>query len=311
VPRRWPEFLTGKAQVVPPNGSGRLELARWLTDADNPLFARVMVNRIWQQHFGQGIVRTPDDFGTMGEPPTHPDLLDYLADEFRRSGFSIKSIKRRILLSSTYRMSSALGDPQVEAADPDNRILHRMPFRRLEAEAIRDAILAVSGRLDRRMYGPGVAPHLTPFMDGRGKPDHSGPLDGNGRRSIYITVRRNFLPPLLTVFGFPVPDSPQGKRVATNVPAQALTMMNSEFVRDQARIWAEWILSDLSLSSAESRIRHMYLAAYGRPTSVEETRAALEFLGDERAQSDALRNTQRWSDLCHVLLNGTEFIYVR
>lgn len=311
VTRRWPKFLTGESQVAPAKGSGRLELARWLTDGDNPLFGRVFVNRIWQQHFGEGLVRTPDDFGTMGDRPSHPKLLDYLADEFRRSGNSVKSIKRRILLSSTYRMSSDLSDAKVEKADPDNRSLHRMPFRRLEAEAIRDAMVAVSGRLDRRMYGPGIAPHLTPFMDGRGKPDHSGPLDGHGRRSIYLTVRRNFLPPLLTVFGLPTPDSPRGKRVVTNVPAQALTMMNSDFVRDQAGDWAELILSGDSLSSNESRIRHMYEAAYGRRPSVEETKAALDFLDDKQAPPNALQNTQRWSSLCHVLFNGTEFIYVR
>lgn len=311
VPRRWPAFLAGNSDVVPPTGSGRLDLARWLTDADNPLFARVMVNRIWQQHFGEGLVRTPDDFGMMGEPPTHPELLEYLAYEFRTNGFSVKALKRRMLMSSTYRMSSVMNDPQVEAADPDNRTLHRMPLRRLEAEAIRDAILAVSGRLDRRLYGPGVAPHLTPFMDGRGKPDYSGPLDGGGRRSIYITVRRNFLPPLLTAFGFPVPDSPRGKRVATNVPAQALTMMNSEFVREQATTWAERTLSDKSLSSAESRIRRLYEAAYGRPPSVDETEEALGFLGDDLSEVETLSDTATWSDLCHVLFNGTEFLYVR
>ena len=168
----------------------------------------------------RGIVRTPDDFGRMGEPPTHPELLDYLAAEFVRQGFSIKKMHRLMLLSSTYQMSSR-PIAESERRDPDNRLLHRMPVRRLEAEAVRDAILALSGRLDERMYGPGVLPYLTLHMEGRGKPK-SGPLDGAGRRSIYLNVRRNFLNPLLLAFDYPVPFSTVGRRSVSSVPAQAL-----------------------------------------------------------------------------------------
>jgi hypothetical protein len=140
----------------------------------------------------------------MGQPPTHPELLDWLAAEFIRRGWSVKQMHRLMLLSSTYRMSSR-ADGRAAQRDPRNRLLHRMPVRRLEAEAVRDAILAVSGRLDRRMFGPGVTPYLTPFMQGRGRPREAGPLDGNGRRGIYLDVRRNFLTPMFLAFDYPIP----------------------------------------------------------------------------------------------------------
>src|SRR5262249_3869636 len=154
----------------------------------NPLTARVLVNRLWKYHFGEGLVRSPDDFGAMGQPPTHPALLDWLAAEFIRSRWSIKHMHRLMVGSHAYRMRSTI-EPESERLDPANRLLHRMNVRRLEAEAVRDAMLAVSGRLDPRLYGPGVAPHQTPFMEGRGRPASSGPLDGNGRRSLYLEVR--------------------------------------------------------------------------------------------------------------------------
>src|SRR5205807_2233355 len=143
------------------NGSGRLELAQRIVDPANPLLARVMVNRLWQHHFGEGIVRSVDNFGLLGETPTHPDLLDFLATEFVRQGWSIKKMHRLLLLSSTYQMASRAAD---DSLDPQNKLLHHMPLRRLEAECIRDAVLAVSGRLDQTMYGPGVMPYLTPHM---------------------------------------------------------------------------------------------------------------------------------------------------
>ena len=165
VPRRVLAVLGGEQHPAPANASGRLELAEHLVDGSVPLVPRVMVNRLWLHHFGRGIVPTPDDFGAMGQPPTHPELLDWLAAEFMRQGWSMKALDRQIVLSSTYRMSAAQS-PEALAVDPENRLLHHVPRRRLEAECIRDAVLAVSGRLDRTMFGPGVAPHLTPFMSG-------------------------------------------------------------------------------------------------------------------------------------------------
>ena len=235
VPRRFLEVIAGDHQPRPAKGSGRLELAQLMVDSAKPLLARVMVNRIWQHHFGEGLVRSPDNFGLMGEPPTHPELLDFLAAEFIRNGWSIKRMHRLMLLSSTYQMASAnpshpASRGKEEAFDPQNKLLHRMPIRRLEAECIRDAILAVSGRLDRKMYGPSVLPYLTSHMDGRGRPEMSGPLDGAGRRSIFINVRRNFLSPMFLAFDFPIPFTTIGRRSVSNVPAQALTLMNNPLV---------------------------------------------------------------------------------
>src|SRR5262249_6763817 len=163
------------------------------------LLPRVMVNRLWLHHFGEGLVRSPDDFGAMGQLPTHPELLDYLAGQFVKQGWSIKAMHRMLLMSATYQMSSR-PDPRTMNVDPMNRLWHHVPVRRLEAEAIRDSMLSVSGRLDLKMFGPSVAPHLTAFMDGRGRPGRSGPLDGEGRRSIYLGVRRNFLNPMFLAF---------------------------------------------------------------------------------------------------------------
>ena len=183
---------------------------------------RVLVNRLWKHHFDVGLVSTPDNFGVMGEAPSHPELLDRLARTFVREGWSIKKMQRLLVCSRAYRMSSALRDAETERIDPRNRLIHRMNVRRLEAESVRDAILAVSGRLDSAMFGPSVPTHLTEFMNGRGRPGRSGPLDGDGRRSIYLCVRRNFLNTFLLAFDWPAPAAPLGKRNVSNVPAQAL-----------------------------------------------------------------------------------------
>ncbi len=290
--------------------SGRLRLAEQMIDDSNPLVARVIVNRIWLHHFGRGLVPTPDDFGMMGQPPSHPELLDFLATELIRSGWSLKKIHRLLALSSTARMSSAV-DEHTEQLDPGNRLFHRMPVRRLEGEVIRDAMLTISERLDRRMSGPGVLPFLTPFMEGRGRPEESGPLDGDGRRSIYINVRRNFLTPMFLVFDYPVPQSTVGQRAASNVPAQALTMMNNPFFIEQAQRWAERMLAENS-SSPRTTIDALYESAFGRPPTGDELSAALEFLAQSQADGDGKSSKRRaWTDLCHVLINSREFIFVR
>ncbi len=178
APRRFLQIIAGEKQAAVSEGSGRLQLAEWMVRPENPLTARVMVNRIWKHHFGQGIVRSVDNFGKTGELPTHPELLDFLAQRFIESGWSIKAMHRMMVLSSTYAMSSQ-PEPEAEKLDPENKLLHRMPVQRLEAESIRDAILAVAGSLDRKMLGPSIPPHISAYQDGRGKPE-SGPLDGNG-----------------------------------------------------------------------------------------------------------------------------------
>jgi hypothetical protein len=304
VPRRFLEALTGAEQARPSEGSGRLELARRMVDPSNPLVARVMVNRIWKHHFGEGIVPTPDDFGRMGRPPTHPELLDWLAARFVAEGWSVKAIHRLIVLSSAYRMQSRL-DPEAERIDPTNRWLHRMNVRRLEAEALRDALLAVSGRLDPTLFGPSVPIHLTPFMDGRGRPGSSGPLDGDGRRSLYLNVRRNFLSPMLLAFDFPTPATTMGRRNVSNVPAQALTLLNDPFVVAAARLWAGRLLAETPGTSApRPRIDRLYLTAFGRPPTEAEAAEALAFLAGQEDDPRA------WADLCHVLVNVKEFVYV-
>src|SRR4029077_19992943 len=193
--------------------------------------------------------------------PTHPELLDYLASEFVKQGWSFKKLHRLLMLSSTFQMSSATTDRRAEELDPQNKLWHRMNLRRLEGEAVRDSILAVSGRLDERMDGPGVLPYLTPFMVGRGRPGNSGPLDGDGRRTVYLNVRRNFLSPLFLAFDYPIPFSTIGRRSVSNVPAQALALMNNPFVRQQAELWARRVLEKPGLSAKE-RIGLLYESAF-------------------------------------------------
>jgi hypothetical protein len=304
VPRRFLEALAGPEPLAIARGSGRLELARQMTDPTlNPLIARVLVNRVWHHLFGRGIVASVDNFGVLGEPPSHSELLDYLADEFVRQGWSIKKLIRSLALSSTYRMSSR-PDDHADQADPQNVLLHRMRLRRLEGEAIRDAMLAVSERLDQRLYGPPVPVYLTSFQDGRGRP-LSGPLDGAGRRSLYLTVRRNFLSSMLLAFDTPIPFSTVGRRTVSNVPAQALILMNDPFVHQQAKFWAQRVLDPSG--PVEERIRRMYLSAFGRPPTMTEFSRCLAFLKEQRSDGSELA---AWTDLAHVLFNVKDFIFL-
>jgi hypothetical protein len=315
-PRRFLEAIDGTGQPAWPAGSsGRLELADRVLDHKNPLTARVAVNRVWHHLFGRGLVPTTDNFGKLGEAPADPvaqALLDTLAVRFMDEGWSIKRLVREIVTSATWRMSSAR-DPAAVEQDPLNLLLHHYPLRRLEGEAIRDKILAVSGRLDPKVGGPGVEVFLTDFHEGRGRPG-SGPLDGSGRRSLYTTIRRNFLPGFLVTFDLPVPFQAMGRRNVTNVPAQSLTMMNDPFVVEQARLWAKKTLADAALAP-EERILGMYRAAFGRPPAAEEMAAALEFLAlQTRAHGGDFAKDPRqeaaWADLAHALYNAKEFIFV-
>jgi hypothetical protein len=304
VPRGPPEVLAAafRPEQTGP-GSGRLALARHLVRGDNPLVARVIVNRLWQHHFRAGIVGTPDDFGRMGQAPSHPELLDHLASELLRRGWSLKQMHRLMLLSSTYQMSSRAA-PRARRVDPDNRLLQHMPVRRLEAEVIRDALLAVSGRLDRKLYGESVLPFVTEHMEGRGRPQ-SGPLDGEGRRSIYISARRNFPLPMLVAFDLPTPASTQGRRGTSVVPAQALTLMNDPFVAQQARRWAERLLAGGERPAAE-RIGQLWQEAFARRPLPAELREAQRFLAARSPRPDL----DAWADLCHVVVNLKEFIFL-
>ncbi|MBX7169148.1 MAG: PSD1 and planctomycete cytochrome C domain-containing protein [Pirellulales bacterium] len=296
------------------SGSGRREWAAWMTAPDNPLTARVMVNRVWLHHFGQGLVRTPDNFGALGERPTHPDLLDYLAREFVREGWSLKRLHRRIALSATYQQGSAMS-AQAAQSDPANRLWHHVPQRRLEAECVRDALLAVAGNLDRSLYGrpvPIYFPAYVKYIDYRDSPGESGPLDGEGRRSLYLQVRRNYADILLSAFDFPKPDNCVGLRRTSVLPAMALSMLNNDFVTHQAGVWAGALRAAAPATSA--RIELAYRQALSRLPDDDERAAAEVFLREQaeayrqlNAQSDAPGDA--WHDLCHVIFNLQEFLY--
>ncbi len=314
VARRFLEAISGTNQPPCSEGSGRMELAHSLIDPANPLTARVMVNRIWSHLFGQGLVPSTDNFGALGQAPSHPELLDWLAFWYQRHGWSNKQLIRMLVTSRAYQMSSHSAGDEVESADPGDRLLHRMRVRRLEGEAIRDAILSVAGDIKTNLYGPSVPVHLTPFMDGRGRPGKSGPLDGDGRRSVYLEVRRNFLNPFMLAFDAPAPFTTVGRRTDSNLPAQALILLNDPFVTGQAAVWARRVLAGPSTEPRE-RIRGMYLTAFSRPPDTMEEKAALDFLetqGVERGVAPEFRSRdeQLWADLAHVLLNVNEFIYL-
>jgi hypothetical protein len=315
APRRFLEAIAGENQPpMPGDHSGRLELACRLVDANtNPFITRVMVNRIWHHLLGRGIVASTDNFGVLGSPPTHPELLDYLADGFVKDGWSIKKTIRKIMLSRVYQMDSKPMDSATEQADPDNSLLHRANIRRLEAEPIRDEILAISGRLDESLYGPPISVFLTPFMEGRGRPK-TGPLDGDGRRSIYLGERRNFLSPMMLAFDQPIPFSSMGRRSVSNVPAQALTLMNDPFVLAQAKLWATHLLQQKDLSIAQ-RIGLMYRTALGRPATAAECNRAIVFLKSQAAEQSIpdeqmASDVSLWTDLAHAIMNVKEFIFI-
>jgi hypothetical protein len=280
----------------------RLALANWLTHPSHPLTARVMVNRIWQYHFGSGLVATPDDFGVRGARPTHPALLDWLASEFVKSGWSIKQMHRLILLSSTWRQSSE-SDPVKLAADPENKLWGIYPRRRLEAEPIRDAMLAVSGSLDVRVFGKPVATASQP--DGQWEVPPENP--GRFRRAIYLSTKRTQLPNFLAVFDAPIMDSNWPKRSASAVAQQALAMMNSPIVTECAERFAERVMH--SATGTEERLKFAVALSYGRPLDNEEKEWFLQFL--DRGQKDGGAATGRvaWRLLCQALFSSNEFIY--
>lgn len=295
------------------NGSGRMEFANALLASENPLTSRVMVNRIWHHLFGRGIVETVDNFGLQGKLPSHPKLLDYLAVKFQKEDWSIKNMVRSIVMTDAFKRSTLRTEELLEV-DPTNIYLASFPVRRLEAEAIRDGILVASESLKDSLYGPPVATYLTHFMQGRGRPSVSGPLDGNGRRSIYLEVRRNFLEPMMTTFDRPIPFSTFGKRDVTNVPAQSLIIMNDPFVARQAEIMAKKVLDNRELSF-EERISWIYIRTFSRPPTVEELSKAREFIAmlqkmESYSDTESDKELELWKQYCHSIFNLKEFIYL-
>lgn len=296
--------------------SGRLELAESLVAPDNPLTARVYVNRVWQAMFGEGLVRTPDDFGHLGQPPSHPELLDYLATRFMREGWSTKKLVALLASSATWRQTS-LADPHAVVVDPENRLWHHMPLRRLSAEAIRDSILAVSGHLDRALDGPPIEPFRTAADPS--KRLQIGPLDGLGRRSLYIEMTLMEPPRFLALFNQPMPKLTTGRRDVTNVPDQALALLNDPFVVEMARQWSERLVADDAETPA-ARAAQMLAVALARSPQPEEIArlvrlversAQLRGASLDRDSADSLLECQpAWQDAAHAIFNLKEFIYV-
>jgi hypothetical protein len=324
---RAPDF--GEA----PPGKRRALLARWLTAPDNPLTARVLVNRVWGWHFGRALVRTPNDFGAQGEPPSHPELLDWLASDFVRHGWSLPRLHRLILLSSTYRMGS-VAEGHGLAVDPEDRLLWHFPRRRLEGEAIRDALLACAGTLNRRPFGRPVVPplgrqELTGLFDARAKWPVTRDARQHARRSVYLLVRRTFTYPLFAAFDAPDVMVSCPQRTRTVVPTQALTLLNSPLVREQSAAFARRLIRECG-KKPEALVARAWRLAFARPATPNETKRALSFLRKRAARgagsppAGSLRSRRGTRDsgsrgtylelalaeLCLALFNANEFIYL-
>ena len=287
----------GPAPEMPTSSSGRLELARWIVDPANPLTSRVMANRVWHWLIGEGLVRTVDNFGTRGELPSHPELLDHLADRFVQQGWSMKKLIRAVVLSRTYRLSS---DEVGKQKDPENRLLTHMNRRRLDAESLRDTMLALSGTLKLEMGGATFPADL--------KSDVGFRFDAP-RRSVYVPVFRSSLPELFEVFDFANPSMVTGRREVSTVAPQALFMMNHPFVQKQARLTAERVLSEPGLTE-ESRIDYAYLQILGRHATEEELSLSQQFL---KSVADTRKREQvdAWAQMVQSMFATIEFRYIR
>jgi hypothetical protein len=301
IPRRLPRVISLAGIDEPPAAaSGRLELAQWLTHPDHPLTARVIVNRVWRHLFGAGIVTTVDNFGTTGELPSHPELLDHLAVQFVRDGWSIKRLVREIVLSRTYRQASTFREGAF-SADPDNRLLWRMSKRRLEAEAIRDAMLTASDELVvTRPVGSLVGRKIGDRPISLVGLDSSLPvdLDASQHRSVYLPVLRDRLPDVLDLFDFAEPSLVTGDRETTNVPVQALYLLNSPFVLARAKALAARICSEAK--NADERVGLAFRYCFSRTPTQEEMNAAKVFLMENRGRAE-------WASFCQALFAAAEF----
>jgi len=333
VPKAFPAVLTHDEQPEISSVSGRLELALWLSSGDNPLTARVMVNRIWQWHFGEGLVRTPNNYGRLGALPTHPELLDFLTSEFVRRDWSVKQMHRLILLSSAYRMSTET-TRQASEKDPDNRLLSHFSRRRMSAEEIRDSLLAIEETIDFGMGGTlqtGVGQGMTTT-------DQLPPFDvsKSDRRTLYLPLRRANIPKLLTLFDFGDATTSSGARASTNVAPQALFMMNSDFVSRVTENLARRLLAERRTAD-EERVRQVWLATLGKEPTSDEASEALDYIRafeSEAAEKDLQEvETSRqdgshrspdypayyyggatlaaWQSYCRVLLASNDFIYIQ
>jgi hypothetical protein len=279
---------------IPPGESGRRQLADWIASPDNPLTARVLVNRVWYWLFGQGLVRSVDNFGATGDRPSHPELLDHLARQFMADGWSVQRLVRRIVTSRAFRLSCRTdGQPRAREVDPDNRLLWRMRRQRLDAESIRDALLHVGGHLDTAMGGPNMRPGT--------KSEYRYRFE-SARRSVYVPVFRNTLPTIFETFDFANPNLPTGQRTTSTIAPQALLLMNEPFVMEQARSAARRLLAQPGLDTT-ARLRRAYHQVLGRPPSARELKLASRFVGEDVAAA-------RWGLVYQTLFQSLDFRYL-
>jgi hypothetical protein len=293
VPRQFLALLSGPDRKPFEQGSGRLELAERIASPENPLTARVLVNRVWLHHFGEGLVRTPSDFGLRSEPPTHPELLDYLAARFVADGWSLKKLHRAIMLSSTYQQSSN-GSAAGQKSDPENRLVWKMNRWRLDFEATRDALLAAGGDMDLKIGGPSIDLLAQPF---------------SRRRSVYGYIDRQNLPGLFRTFDLATPDTTSPMRHTTTVPQQALYLMNSPFVVEQA----QRLMKRPEIASADDpheRVERLYALLFGRTASADEMSLAQQYVNSKQPAGEAPSKLSPWERYVQALLMTNEFVYI-
>jgi len=322
----FPAFLGASEPAIstPPVGESssgrRAALANWLCRSDHPLTARVMVNRVWQHHFGVGIVATPNDFGAMGEPPTHPELLDWLAVEFVEGGWSLKTLHKLIVTSATYQQSSRVdvdnpAQARALAVDRENRLLWHARRQRLEGEIARDAMLQVAGDLSDSMFGPSARPKLPAGVGSKAAWSHDEARQQQNRRSIYIFAKRNLRFPLLEIFDQPDLQMSCPQRSVTTTAPQALALLNGEFPLEQASRWADRLVTAHG-DDTHALVDTAYRGAFGREASGNELEVSCAFIGNQ-SQTLAAAGTDSGearraavADFCHALLNANEFLYV-
>lgn len=321
VPPAAPAVLTTQPLRFPREDAGaktslrRRTFSEWITSPTNPLSWRVLANRLWQHHFGRGIVTTPSNFGFTGARPTHPELLDYLAAQLVANGGHLKPLHKMLLMSATYRQSSSSAIPKSEtqnpnSTDPENSLLWRMNLQRMEAEVLRDSILSASGKLNLKAGGPGMKPRLRadllPVSQRNKWPALAEEGPEQWRRSVYIYVKRQLLMPQMELFDAPTTTDSCAVRTRSVVPTQALVMMNDEFVEDQARFLADRVTSDTG-SDVPRAIERMFLLTLAHPPQPDRMQQSLAFVHSREKDSDRATTL---ADLAHVLLNSSEFIYV-
>ncbi|HKA08289.1 MAG TPA: DUF1549 and DUF1553 domain-containing protein [Gemmataceae bacterium] len=299
------------AEIRPPSDGRttgrRTVLANWITDPKNPLTARVIVNRVWMQHFGQGIVGTPGDFGSQGEKPTHPELLDWLASEFVNGGWSLKKLHRMIMLSDAYQQGSAFNTDAAKV-DPDNDLLWRMNRRRLDGESLRDAVLCVAGVLNPKEAGPSVYPELpSEIKTSAGAWPVSADAAERNRRSIYVYVKRNLRYPLFAAFDAPDRNEACSRRFTTTTAPQALMLLNEKLYAERARQFAERVVREVG-DDRDAAVERGYQLALARKPTSEERSAAERFLESQTEKAGGAK--EAFVDFCHALFNLNEFVYV-